>query len=189
MSWLDRKIEAKEAFHRLTYTLFFWKKINPTLSIYETEMIDHGKLKWHLLLLQPYLKIVALCVKECICTWDAIRLALSSSYEAKIEASSVVDGEGSISGKTRLVSTGVNSYLITSFRNDKSWVLNLSSSTIFLWRSKKLDILSSHTKHWKGSMPRPFVSTVSKYAKTGPKRPLFVPLTSGSWLKIPLQVS
>ncbi len=58
--WLDRKIDARVGFHELTHTLFFWRKIDPASSIYELEIIGCGKLNRHYVVLQPYLKQVAL---------------------------------------------------------------------------------------------------------------------------------
>ncbi len=59
MSWLERKIEAKAGFHRLTDILFCQKKIDLLLSMYESRIIGLG-LNLHWVLLRSYLKQVAL---------------------------------------------------------------------------------------------------------------------------------
>ncbi len=66
MSWLERKIEAKAGFYRLTHTLFCRRKMDPLLSIYESGIIDLRKLNLHWVLLRPYLKQVVLWFRECI---------------------------------------------------------------------------------------------------------------------------
>lgn len=58
--WLEHKMETKVGFYGLTYTLFCQRKIDFLSLMYEFEIIGLGKLNLHWVLLQPYLKQVAL---------------------------------------------------------------------------------------------------------------------------------
>lgn len=132
ISWLNCKLKTRVEFYGLTHTLFFWKKIDFVWSIYELgikAMKSWMSIGFYYNNLFEVSNIMSLRVHLYL---DVIRLALSWSWKTKTEVSLTANAKSLTLGKTWLISTSANLYLITWSRNNISQILNLFLSTIFL---------------------------------------------------------